>query len=223
MSLGNRIAEYRKACKLSQNDLADKIGVSRSAIAKWENDNGMPDIENIQLLAKEFQITVDQLLNAENISDLQEEINEQKQVKTFEQYQNQICDIELTDWNDGVWETLLIGEDDRFLFYRRQEKKQTIAGAIAKKFITDISVKEKSKQSFNEDLIEKVNITFFQEKTVDIYLEDKHIWSGILGTDTELRNTHVVEITNEYIKIEPYTNKIELETVVKIEYIEKKK
>ena len=46
MTLGEKIKEARKNTGLSQEQLAEKLAVSRSAIAKWESDKGLPDIDN---------------------------------------------------------------------------------------------------------------------------------------------------------------------------------
>ena len=67
MSLGNKIKEIRNRFGYSQDDLASLINVSRQAITKWENDNGIPDIVNLQELSKVFGVTVDSLLNHEEL------------------------------------------------------------------------------------------------------------------------------------------------------------
>jgi transcriptional regulator with XRE-family HTH domain len=66
MTLGEKLKEIRKRFGLSQESLADIMNVSRQAITKWESDNGLPDISNLQELSKVFGITVDYLLNDEN-------------------------------------------------------------------------------------------------------------------------------------------------------------
>ena len=48
MTLGEKIKEARKQCGLSQEQLAEKMTVSRSAIAKWETDKGLPDVDNLK-------------------------------------------------------------------------------------------------------------------------------------------------------------------------------
>lgn len=65
MNLSEKIKELRKQYKLSQEQLADKIGVSRQAITKWETGGGLPDVENILSIAALFNISVDELLSAE--------------------------------------------------------------------------------------------------------------------------------------------------------------
>ena len=63
MTLGEKIREARRKCGLSQEQLADKMSVSRSAIAKWETDKGLPDVGNLKLLARLLSISLDRLLD----------------------------------------------------------------------------------------------------------------------------------------------------------------
>ncbi|WP_295290585.1 helix-turn-helix transcriptional regulator [uncultured Catenibacterium sp.] len=63
MTLGETIKNYRTQLNLSQTELGDRIGVSRQAVTKWETDTGIPDINNIQTLAKVFHISIDTLLS----------------------------------------------------------------------------------------------------------------------------------------------------------------
>ena len=63
MTLGEKIKEARKQCSLSQEQLAEKMAVSRSAVAKWEANNGLPDVENLKALAQLLNVSVDYLLD----------------------------------------------------------------------------------------------------------------------------------------------------------------
>lgn len=65
MTLEEQIKHYRKQAGLSQEKMAEKIGVSRQAITKWENGTGTPDISNLMAMADFFQISVDELLSNE--------------------------------------------------------------------------------------------------------------------------------------------------------------
>ena len=62
MTLGEKIREARRKCGLSQEQLAEKMSVSRSAIAKWETDKGIPDISNLIAISDEFGISLDELI-----------------------------------------------------------------------------------------------------------------------------------------------------------------
>lgn len=66
MTLGETIKYYRTQLNLSQTELGDRIGVSRQAVTKWETDTGIPDINNIQTLAKVFHISIDTLLSSDH-------------------------------------------------------------------------------------------------------------------------------------------------------------
>lgn len=63
MTLGEKIRFARKRCGLSQEQLAEKLCVSRSAIAKWETDKGLPDVENLKQLSRLLGVSVDSLLD----------------------------------------------------------------------------------------------------------------------------------------------------------------
>ena len=65
MTLGQNIQSARKAKGLSQEALAEKIGVSRQALGKWEKDTALPGLDNLQALAAELGVGVDALLGAE--------------------------------------------------------------------------------------------------------------------------------------------------------------
>ena len=61
-TIGNRISRLRKEKGMSQEALAEKIGVSPQAVSKWENDQSCPDISLLPQLAKLLDVTVDELL-----------------------------------------------------------------------------------------------------------------------------------------------------------------
>lgn len=64
MTLGQNIQTARKAKGISQETLAEKIGVSRQALGKWEKDTALPGVDNLQALAKELGVSVDALLGS---------------------------------------------------------------------------------------------------------------------------------------------------------------
>ena len=63
MTIGNRIISLRKAQQFSQEELADKIGVSRQAVSKWERGESIPDIFVLKQIADLFGVTVDFLIS----------------------------------------------------------------------------------------------------------------------------------------------------------------
>lgn len=63
MQLSKKIYDCRTKARLSQEALAEKIGVSRQAVSKWENGDAEPEIGKLRLLADAFGVTVDWLLS----------------------------------------------------------------------------------------------------------------------------------------------------------------
>ena len=62
MTMADRIQALRKAKGISQEELADHIGVSRQAVSKWESEQSSPDLEKVILLSDYFEVTTDYLL-----------------------------------------------------------------------------------------------------------------------------------------------------------------
>ena len=84
-SIGNRIAKYRKEKALTQEGLAEKLGVSSQAVSKWENDASCPDIGLLPKLCEELSITSDELLTgkSEKVSVLPESQRKPLEELTF--------------------------------------------------------------------------------------------------------------------------------------------
>lgn len=65
MTISDKIQELRKENGLSQEQLAEKMGVSRQAVSKWESGICVPDIENIIALSELFEVSTDYLIKGE--------------------------------------------------------------------------------------------------------------------------------------------------------------
>ena len=65
MNLGERLLNLRKAKHLSQEEVADKLNVTRQTVSKWETDQSTPDFDKIAPLCKLYGITADELLTGE--------------------------------------------------------------------------------------------------------------------------------------------------------------
>lgn len=73
LEIGQRLGERRRAAGLSQEELAERLGVSRQAVSNWETARSCPDTDNLLALAKLYGITVDALLNGHSIEQPAEE------------------------------------------------------------------------------------------------------------------------------------------------------
>lgn len=66
VEVANRLQQLRKKNNLSQEELAEKIGISRQAVSKWERAEASPDTDNIILLSKLYGVSLDELLKTES-------------------------------------------------------------------------------------------------------------------------------------------------------------
>ena len=62
MTTADRIQSLRKSKGMSQEELADAVGVSRQAVSKWESEQATPDLEKIVIMSDVFEVTTDYLL-----------------------------------------------------------------------------------------------------------------------------------------------------------------
>lgn len=85
IEIANRLVNLRKEKGLSQEQLAEKIGVSRQAVSKWERSEASPDTDNIILLARLYNISLDELLKTEDDIPEAEEASDIPEADGFEQ------------------------------------------------------------------------------------------------------------------------------------------
>ena len=79
MEFNEKLQELRKQKGFTQEELAEKLYVSRTAISKWESGRGYPNIESLKAIAKFFSVTVDELLSSGEVLTIAEEDNKRKE------------------------------------------------------------------------------------------------------------------------------------------------
>lgn len=79
MEFNEKLQELRKKKGLTQEELAQSLYVSRTAISKWESGRGYPSIESLKGIAKFFSVTVDELLSPNEVLSLAEKDGEEKE------------------------------------------------------------------------------------------------------------------------------------------------
>ena len=94
MELQNQIKKYRANMELSQEELAEKVYVTRQTISNWENGKSYPDIHSLLLLSNLFGISLDQLIKGD-VEIMREEIKE--------------VDLQKFNREAGIFSVLLIG------------------------------------------------------------------------------------------------------------------
>ena len=95
----DRLCTLRKEHKLSQEELAEKLGVSRQAVSKWERSEASPDTDNLIELAHIYGVTLDELLNGEDAVDL---IKENKE--------SEVSDDSSFRWSDDGYDVVINGD-----------------------------------------------------------------------------------------------------------------
>lgn len=84
MTLADKLKEARKNAGLTQIELAEKLSVSRQAITKWETGKGIPDVDNLRMISRVLNVSIDFLLDDEEVLDktiIKEQINLDDYVK----------------------------------------------------------------------------------------------------------------------------------------------
>ena len=100
IKIANRLVELRKKNGLSQEQLAEQLGLSRQAVSKWERAEASPDTDNLICLAKIYGISLDELLaDDESIDDIRRNVKEQQKEKGFE-FNGEDCEVHIS--NDGI-------------------------------------------------------------------------------------------------------------------------
>ena len=85
MELGEKLQELRKQKGLTQEELAEILYVSRTAVSKWESGRGIPNIESLKSISKYFSVSIDELLSGEQLLAAADE--------DLKQREKHLCDI----------------------------------------------------------------------------------------------------------------------------------
>lgn len=204
--IGELIVKKRAELSLSQEELAERLCVSRSAIAKWETGKGTPDVVNLKALAALFQMSVDELLGIESKEkgkkDETYNPEENKVIpeeRTLEPYYFKKCSVELSGWNNGFVDGYIVGEDREYLFYIIPEKKFLEVGAVKKSTVVSITEGKERKPAEKENW-PLVDRNFFVGKVGSVWLTDEKLidWSF---REKEFVDVPVLEFSAERVVI----------------------
>lgn len=83
MSVGERIRELRKKNGLSQEELADKLNVSRQSIQKWETNANMPSVEAVKCMSCFFNVDINYLINGTITNNFKDNDNQESRKHRF--------------------------------------------------------------------------------------------------------------------------------------------
>ncbi len=160
MDFGDKLKQYRLNEGFSQEQLAEKIGVSRQAITKWETKRGLPDVENMVILAELFKLTLDELVL--------EEVKKQEHKKTVYESET-VYDIDNKkhfDINLGGARrvTLKTGDDEKIRIRLLSEALEELGSLYKIKL-------DETKAKLDVELVNKRGVSRFEaQESVDIEL-----------------------------------------------------
>lgn len=107
VAFGEKLKSHRKLKNLTQEEVAEKIGVSGQAVSKWEKGECLPDCYNLKMLGDLYGISLDVLLNMDGTSDFEMTLNKIKQVATefiWSKFSKEEKDNGHVDLGDNLWE-----------------------------------------------------------------------------------------------------------------------
>lgn len=160
MDFGDRLKQYRMNEGLSQEQLAEKIGVSRQAITKWETKRGLPDVENMVILAEIFKMTLDELV-------LQETKKQESDKELFES--ETIYDIDCSkhfDIHMGSARKIKIhsGDDEKIHIKLQSDSLDELSSLYKVKL-------DERKNKLDIDFVKKKGISRYEvEEAVDVLI-----------------------------------------------------
>lgn len=147
MIIGKKITELRKKYNLTQESLAEKIGVTRQTLSNWESNITSPDLNQASLLCKELKININDLIDnnldvnvKDNSNSILKKLISKEVILNFD-YDN-YYDIDIK--YQGKVKVLSI--DDEFIKVEVKKGKQTITKLIDMNLVNSIKVIEEEKQ-----------------------------------------------------------------------------
>jgi Predicted transcriptional regulators len=216
MTIGDKIKLLRTEKGITQEALAENLNVSRSAIAKWETNSGVPEMSNLKIISKLFAISVDELIDDSKKIKITE--SKENEIFNCSEYAGKYYNIELIGWNDGVFDSIIIGEDAEFLFYQKSEQNRPVFGMIGKKYVLSVQV---SKQfDLPHDDIRSINRNYFCGRHVCVELACRE---GFMKGFFDFRNDDYLDvIVNSFSESKlllKFGREVNIDAVSKIEEV----
>ncbi|MCM1175675.1 MAG: helix-turn-helix domain-containing protein [Blautia sp.] len=186
MNFSEKLKEIRKKEGISQEQLAEKIGVSRQAITKWETGKGLPDVENMVIIAEIFKTTIDELL-----MDSAAKITPETSVYTSETIYDIDCEKHF-DVNIGSAAAIMLssGGDEKLHIKLSSETLENIDSMFKIKL-------DERKNKLDVICLNKNKLSRYEAEeslTVEIILPDKYSDSCEIAANVKLlavRNLHL--------------------------------
>ena len=198
MDFGQKLKEIRKNEGLSQEQLAEKIGVSRQAITKWETGRGMPDIENMMILAEIFKTTLDELVS-QSVQQTAKKPPVYHSETSYDIGQPTHFDIKIGTAHSL---TVLTGEDEKLRIDLASESMENI-GSLLK-----IRLDEK-RGKLDVDCVKKEEVSRYE--VADALWVTVTLPKGLTGNceiDASVSELHLTKLTLEHLEYDGDAQKV---------------
>lgn len=195
MTLGQTIKYYRTKFNLSQSELGNQIGVSRQAVTKWETDTGIPDINNIQSLAKLFQISIDTLLSSDHhVQSLYESKIEYDvdMLKDFDMNQGTLGEVTIEGY-----------EGEKLIIQLSSSTYQELQKDFKIKF-------DDNKERLDIDLMTKDYVTKIQRRDINMYVMLPSHYIHKIECNVLPSSMSLNHITSDSIELDIKTSSLDL-------------
>ena len=206
MTFAEKLKELRKQSGLSQEKLAEKLGVSRQAVTKWERDTGVPDIDNIMAISKLFDVSMDELFSNER-SEKKERDFLYESVTEYDIDEPKRFDIKL----GGAKELVFTG-------YNGEKIRIHLASNTLSNLQSDFKVKiDDVRKRIDVDVNRKNNVTeAIAKKELYIFVEIPTPYIGKIECAINAEQVKIASIECNSIELDTKTQRIFIDDVVGI-------
>lgn len=206
MTFAEKLKELRKQSGLSQEKLAEKLGVSRQAVTKWERDTGVPDIDNIMAVSKLFDVSMDELFSNER-SEKKERDFLYESVTEYDIDEPKRFDIKL----GGAKELVFTG-------YNGEKIRIHLASNTLSNLQSDFKVKiDDVRKRIDVDVNRKNNVTeAIAKKELYIFVEIPTPYIGKIECAINAEQVKIASIECNSIELDTKTQRIFIDDVVGI-------
>lgn len=160
MNLKDKLIKIRKDNNLTQEELADKLYITRQTVSNWENDKFYPDIETLILISDMFNISLDNLLKTDTkvIKDMDKKIKQHRKLRII------------------VFLLIIILASSLYIGYKyHQNHQKVITKVVVKKVPEGYMVIAVSDQKIGRN--QNDNLSALVDKYVDIYIDNEEYYN----------------------------------------------
>ncbi|MBQ8067709.1 MAG: helix-turn-helix domain-containing protein [Solobacterium sp.] len=129
--IGEKIAELRRQNNMSQEELAERLGISRQSVSKWESGQSLPDIEKLPILSDLFHVSIDYLVKEDTVpATVTVEPEQKPNEEPLREEETPFRDARFRDWQESVRKTFFSNvpkEETGKYILRKEEAEEFIS------------------------------------------------------------------------------------------------